>query len=199
VELGLGAYLAGVAELAAIAIALGFAAVQVRWRLLPAWSGAPARLAELIVGLALLVWAMEALGAIGALSEWALVALCVVLGLGIALIASRWRPRSGAHAPPSLPAGRIATAIGGLVVIALFAEWSGRAYSTQLYGMYGFDSLWYHMPFAARFAQQESLTELHYTSPALLSWFYPANSAGWERRCLRRGASGDRGGSARAR
>jgi hypothetical protein len=176
VELGLGAYLAGVAELAAIAIALGFAAVQVRWRLLPAWSGAPARLAELIVGLALLVWAMEALGAIGALSEWALVALCVVLGLGIALVASPWRPRSGAHAPPSLPAGRIATAIGGLVVVALFAEWSGRAYSTLLYGMYGFDSLWYHMPFAARFAQQESLTELHYTSPALLSWFYPANS-----------------------
>jgi hypothetical protein len=176
VELSFGAYLAGVAELAAIAIALGFAAVRVRWRLLPAWSGAPARLAELIVGLALLVWAMEALGAIGALSEVALVALCVALGLGIGLVASHSGPRAGAQAPPTHPAGRVATAIGGLVVVALFAEWSGRAYSTLLYGMYGFDSLWYHMPFAARFAQQESLTELHFTSPALLSWFYPANS-----------------------
>jgi hypothetical protein len=176
VELSFGAYLAGVAELGAIAVALGFAAVQVRWRLLPAWSGAPARLAELIVGLALLVWAMEALGAIGALSEVALVALCVALGLGIGLVASHSGPRAGAQAPPTLPAGRVATAIGGLVVVALFAEWSGRAYSTLLYGMYGFDSLWYHMPFAARFAQQESLTELHFTSPALLSWFYPANS-----------------------
>jgi hypothetical protein len=176
VELSFGGYLAGVAELAAIAIALGLAAVRVRGRLLPAWSGAPARLAELIVGLALLMWAMEALGALGVLSEVALVALCVVLGLGIGLLASRWGRDSDAQAPPSLPAGRVATAIGALVVVALFAEWSGRAYSTLLYGMYGFDSLWYHMPFAARFAQQESLTELHFTSPALLSWFYPANS-----------------------
>jgi hypothetical protein len=176
VELGLGAYLAGVAELAAIAIALGFAAVRVRGQMLPAWSGAPARLAELIVGLALLVWATEALGAIGVLSEVALVALCVVLGLGIGLVASQWVPRSGAQAPPRLPAGPVATAIGSLVVVALFAEWSGRAHSTLLYGMYGFDSLWYHMPFAARFAQQESLTGLHFTSPALLTWFYPANS-----------------------
>ena len=140
-ELSFGAYLAGVAELAAIAIALGFAAVRVRARLIPAWSGAPARLAELIVGLALLVWAMEALGAIGALSEVALVALCVVLGLGIGLAASLWGPRSRAQAPPSLPAGRVATVVGGLVVVALFAEWSGRAHSTLLYGMYGFDSL----------------------------------------------------------
>jgi hypothetical protein len=175
-ELGLGAYLAGVAELGAIAIALGFAAVRVRGRMLRAWSGAPARLAELIVGLALLVWATEALGAIGVLSEVALVALCVVLGLGIGLVASQWVPRSGAQAPPRLPAGRVATAISGLVVVVLFAEWSGRAHSTLLYGMYGFDSLWYHMPFAASFAQQESLTELHFTSPALLTWFYPANS-----------------------
>jgi hypothetical protein len=175
-ELGLGAYLAGVAELGAIAIALGFAALRVRGRMLPAWSGAPARLAELIVGLALLVWATEALGAIGVLSEVALVALCVVLGLGIGLVASQWVPRSVAQAPPRLPAGRVATAISGLVVVVLFAEWSGRAHSTLLYGMYGFDSLWYHMPFAASFAQQESLTELHFTSPALLTWFYPANS-----------------------
>jgi hypothetical protein len=177
VGLGLGAYLAGAAELAAIALALSFGAVRVRARLLPGWSGAPARLAEAVAGLALLVWSMEALGAVGALEEAPLVVLCVVVGVAIGLVAWRGAPTpAAARVPPGRAAGRVVTAIAGLVVVALFAEWSGRAYSTLLYGMYGFDSLWYHMPFAARFAQEGSLTQLHFTSPALLTWFYPANS-----------------------
>jgi len=175
--LSLAVYLAGVAELAAIALALGFGAVRTRARLVPGWTGAPARLAELVVGLALLVWSMEALGAVGVLEEAPLVALCVVVGVGVGLVASRGGPTvSSSQTPPARAAGRVVTAIAGLVVVALFAEWSGRAYSTLLYGMYGFDSLWYHMPFAARFAQEGSLTGLHFTSPALLTWFYPANS-----------------------
>ncbi len=175
--LGLGAYLAGAAELAAIALALSFGAVRVRARLLPGWSGAPGRLAEAVAGLALLVWSMEALGAVGALEEAPLVALCVVVGVAVGVVASRGAPTpAAAQVPPGRAAGRVVTAIAGLVVVALFAEWSGRAYSTLLYGMYGFDSLWYHMPFAARFAQEGSLTQLHFTSPALLTWFYPANS-----------------------
>ena len=176
--MSLGAYLAGVAELGAIVLALAFAALRVRARVLPGWSGAPARLAESVVGLALLVWALEALGAVGALEEAPLVVLCVALGTGIGLLASRWgetRPED-VSAPASRPSGRLATVIAGVVVVALFAEWAGRAHSTVLHGMYGFDSLWYHMPFAARFAQEGSLTQLHFASPALLTWFYPANS-----------------------
>jgi hypothetical protein len=175
--LGFGPYLAGVVELAAIVLALGFGAVRVRARLVAGWTGAPARLAELVVGIALLVWSMEALGVVGALEEAPLVALCVVAGVGVGHLATRGAPAAAsAQTPPARAAGRVATAIAGLVVVALFAEWSGRAYSTLLYGMYGFDSLWYHMPFAARFAQEGSLTGLHFTSPALLTWFYPANS-----------------------
>jgi Dolichyl-phosphate-mannose-protein mannosyltransferase len=176
-ELSLGAYLAGALELVAIALSLGVGATQTRARFLPGWSGAPARLAELVIGLALLLWAMEALGAVGAMEEAPLVGLCVVLGIGVGLLASG--PR-GAPTRPQVPpirrAGRVATAIACLLVVAVFAEWAGRAYSPLLYGMYGFDSLWYHMPFAARFAQEGSLTQLHFTSPALLTWFYPANS-----------------------
>jgi hypothetical protein len=177
VELSLGAYLAGVLELAVIAISLGFGALRAGARLLPGWSGAPARLAEAVAGLALLVWAMEALGTVGILDEAPLVALCVALGVGVGLLSgTRRTDLAGAQIPPSLLAGRVATAIAALIVVALFAEWSGRAHSTLLHGMYGFDSLWYQMPFAARFAQEGSLTQLHFTSPALLTWFYPANS-----------------------
>jgi hypothetical protein len=176
-ELSLGAYLAGALELVAVALSLGFGAARARARFLPGWSGAPARLAESVIALALLVWAMEALGAVGALEEAPLVGLCIALGVGVGLVASS--PRADAphpQTPLSRPGGRVATGIACLVVVALFAEWAGRAYSPLLYGMYGFDSLWYHMPFAGRFAQEGSLTQLHFTSPALLTWFYPANS-----------------------
>ena len=174
--LGLGTYLAGILELAAVAAALAWGAYRIRARLLPAWSGAPARLAELLVALALLVWSLEALGAVGLLEEGPVVALCVALGLAVGLLAAPRGAPADAQVPPAIAAGRVGTAVAALVVVALFAEWSGRAYTTLQYGMYGFDSLWYHMPFAARFAQEGSVTALHFTSPALLTWFYPANS-----------------------
>ena len=174
--MSLASYAVGVIELAVIAAALGWGAYRVRARLLPGWSGAPARLAELVVALVLLVWSMEALGTVGWLEEVPLVGLCVAVGLGLGLAASPRPMPSDAQAPPALPPGRAGVAVAALVTVALFAEWSGRAYPTLLYGMYGFDSLWYHMPFAARFAQEGSLTALHFTSPALLTWFYPANS-----------------------
>src|SRR5215218_4704810 len=98
--LSLAVYLAGVAELAALA--LGFGAVRARARLVPGWTGAPARLAELVVGLALLVWSMEALGAVGVLEEAPLVALCVVVGVGVGLVASRGGPAvSSSQTPPA--------------------------------------------------------------------------------------------------
>ncbi len=43
-------------------------------------------------------------------------------------------------------------------------------------GIYGGDSLWYHLPFAAAFAESGSITPLHFTDPLYLNWFYPQNS-----------------------
>ena len=43
-----GSYLLGAAELALVALSLGFAAFRLRQRLLPAWEGAPARLVEIV-------------------------------------------------------------------------------------------------------------------------------------------------------
>ncbi len=175
--LSAGQYLVAVAEIAVIAASLGFGALRFRSRLLPGWSGPPARLAELVGGAALLVWAMELLGGVGLLTEAGLIGMSVVLGVGVGVAAGRARPRP---APPQRPPFRqpsqLATGIAVLVVAGLFAQWAGRAYPSLLYGSYGFDGLWYHMPFAARFAQLGSLNELHFTSPALLTWFYPANS-----------------------
>ena len=44
---------------------MGFAAVAVRRRVLGDWTGAPARLAEVVIGLALIIAILELLGAVG--------------------------------------------------------------------------------------------------------------------------------------
>jgi hypothetical protein len=49
-----GDYLTGVIGLALVAGPLVFAAVRLRTRLLPGWEGAPARLAEAVIGVSLL-------------------------------------------------------------------------------------------------------------------------------------------------
>ena len=42
---------------------------------------------------------------------------------------------------------------------------------------FGGDTTWYHMPFAARFAQEHSIVHLHFTDPLrLAAWFYPQSS-----------------------
>jgi hypothetical protein len=43
-------------------------------------------------------------------------------------------------------------------------------------GMTGFDSTWYHGPFAAGFFQRGDTWSLHFIAPQFLAWFYPANS-----------------------
>src|SRR3978361_2053237 len=43
--------------------------------------------------------------------------------------------------------------------------------------MFGGDTTWYHMPFAATMAQEHSTVHLHFTDPLrLAAWFYPQSS-----------------------
>jgi hypothetical protein len=178
VPLSAGDYVLGVAELGAIVAALAFGAVRVRARLLPAWAGAPARLAEAVMGIAALIWVAELLGAIGQYREPALVVECVVVGVGGGLLAGTpgRRGTGAAEAPPAPAPGRIALWLAGAIAVLVVAHWSVPVRTSLTHGMYGYDTTWYHMPFAARFVQDASVTGLHFTSTSFLSWFYPANS-----------------------
>ena len=60
-----GDYLQGSLELLIVAAAMAFAAVRLRGRLLPGWSGASARLAEFVLGISLLVVTLELVGVVG--------------------------------------------------------------------------------------------------------------------------------------
>ncbi len=171
--MSVGGYVAGAVELAIVLGSLGFAATRLRARLLPAWEGAPARLAEAILGVALLVWVAELLGVVGLLREGSLVVACACVGLGS--VALR-RPERRGEAPPAAPVEPLAMLVAVGVVALLFAHWGLETKVALNNGVNNFDSLWYHLPYAADIAQSGSVTAFHHTDTVFLNWFYPQNS-----------------------
>jgi hypothetical protein len=174
--------------LAAVGVSVGFMAFQLRRRLMPRWDGAPARLVEFVVAIALLVWLGELLGTFGLFYDWALVIASVLLAAAIAAwprVLSRreggtaGRPRAVPDPPPAPPAGGgswLPWVVTVGVVALVFAHWGLTTKDALDRGIFNFDSLWYHMPFAADMVQSHSVTGLHYTETVFTNWFYPQNS-----------------------
>jgi len=168
------AYASGALELIAVAAAAGAGAARLRGRLLPAWSGSPAWLATSVLALALVILTAELLGTAGVLAESTFVPLAVLAGLALRFGVTPV-PRSGGG-PPAPDAGPLLTA-GGLAFAALaLAHFSIGTRISLGEGMSGFDSTWYHGPFAAGFAENGSTLDLHLIAPQYLAWFYPQNS-----------------------
>ena len=83
-RVSLSQYLLGAAELAVIVAALGLGAYYVRALLVPAWTGALARLAEFVLGISALIVISELLGLLKLLEEVPLLLACALVGLGAA-------------------------------------------------------------------------------------------------------------------
>jgi len=62
------------------------------------------------------------------------------------------------------------------VVALVFAHWGLTTADALSRGVFNFDSLWYHLPFAVEMADSHSVTGLHYTETVFANWFYPQNS-----------------------
>ena len=196
----LGRYALGAAGLAVICAALSFAAVAIRRRALADWTGAPARLAETVIGLALLIGILELLGAVGLFAFVPVLAASVLA----ALLARRWASLRSASLPddlaagpkgeagmpsgPSPRAGRpvrsgtatttawLATVLALLAAATVLAEWGALSIQSYNVGIRGFDSLWYHLPWAASFAQTGNVVSLRFTDVEYLTPFYPATA-----------------------
>ena len=176
---GTGEYLLGVAALAAIAVAMAIAGRTLRRALLPGWTGAPALLATGLLALATLVAISELLGLAGILDGVLLTAACVLVGGGalrLEPLVIRDEPRrrgadDGQRDAPAVSDTELWVAAGIALLVAV--QWAGPALLALDRGIYGGDSLWYHMPFAAHIAQTGSVTELLFTDPLYLNWFYP--------------------------
>src|SRR6185369_13781640 len=170
-----GDYLQGSIELIAVAAAMAFAAVRLRRRLLPGWSGASARLAEIVLGLSLLVVTLELVGVVGLYRPgWVLLAtIAAGIGVGMGL-----RP-SGGRAPalwaPQVAPIAVAVAVAAAALVA--AHWAMPTQTGLDIGMYLPNTTWHNAPFAARFVQDHQVGALHFTEVLSLTvWFYPQSS-----------------------
>ncbi len=170
-----GRYALGVVTLAIVAGSLAFAAVRIRRRWLHEWTGAPARLAECVIGIALLTGVMQVLGTVGLFRLVPLVVGCAVVGL-----VSAWAlPGGDLSHPRGTRSGETVPWLGlaaVVVAVVVLAEWAGPTLISYRYGIRTFDSLWYHLPWAASFAQSGQITTLHFTDVEYLTAFYPATA-----------------------
>ncbi len=175
VSVSAGRYVLGALALLLICGALGRAAFLIRRHLFPDWDGALARLAEALIALALSVALMEILGAVGLFRLIPILIGSLAIGLGT----QRALP-GGGDASPRAARGRGAVSWQGLAATAavavVAAEWAAPTLSSFDFGIRSFDSLWYHLPWAASFAQSGQITTLHFTDVEYLTAFYPATA-----------------------
>ncbi len=201
--LDLPRYLLGVLELALLAGFATLGAHALKVRLLPAFTGAPAHLATAVLALALLIWTAEILGSFGLFEPLPYLVGIGAVGLGLRLsVGGGWgcpsgllgfspgggslspsgqgekqdaaAPEGHPHPPSRKPsvATVIALAVAAVVIVKFGAEVRVKLGT----GMTGFDSTWYHGPFAAGFAQSGNTWDLHFIAPQFLAWFYPADA-----------------------
>jgi hypothetical protein len=196
-------YLLGVAE---IVLLTGFATLganQLRRRLLPDFSGAPAHLATAVLALAILLWVAELLGSFGLFAPVPYLVAVGAIGTCLGVVGRRTSPPAASPAGGAVggtaPEEASATAGGGgspaatglagqgactrgltliavLIAAAAVIHFAAGVRLRLGTGMTGFDSTWYHGPLAANFFQSGDTWDLHFIAPQFLAWFYPANA-----------------------
>ena len=183
----LGSYLLGALQLALVAGPIGFAAWRLRQRLLPRWAGAPARLVESIAAVAMVIWLSEILGTFGLFYAGALIGAAVLVAGTVVL----WPAGPAAAGDPPSPAttqgmvppttsptgeGFWSLLVMAAVIAATVFSWAVTTKHALDRGIFNFDSLWYHMPFAADMVQTHSVLGMHHVETVFTNWFYPQNS-----------------------
>ncbi len=182
------AYLAGTAGLLAGLTFVVIPAVLISRRLLPGWSGPVVVLSVFLLTVAVALIAAILLGSFGLLHGWSLLLLT-----GFFAAASLYWHRSFGseelaalgenelrepESPAATPGSRWRLLNLTALTVAAFALGAFSIGVRVKYGtgMTGFDSTWYHGPFAAGFAASGDTLSLNFLAPQFLSWFYPQNS-----------------------
>jgi hypothetical protein len=171
-----GSYIGGCFAVIGIVSAVGLGGYWLRRWIVPEFSGALARLADATIAVGLLVLSLELLGTLSILRTGWIIVVCIGVGLLGALLGWRKAPKDGREiSAPQVQT--IALVIALAVASFVVAEWTFPSQLSLDQGMFGGDTTWYHMPFAARFAQEHSIVHLHFTDPLrLAAWFYPQSS-----------------------
>jgi hypothetical protein len=178
-----GDYILGVIGLVAVALSMAIAGRTARRAALPGWTGTPALLADTVIAIGILVVVAELLGLFGALDGVLLVAASLIVGGGALRLepmliragarVARWGRGKETDLREARPVGRLELGAGIILALIVAAQWAGPTLLALDRGIYGGDSLWYHLPLAAHIADTGSVTGLLYTDPLYLNWFYP--------------------------
>jgi hypothetical protein len=175
VTLSAASYLAGALELAAIVAPLAYAAWRLRATALAAWTGAPARLVETVLAVVGLLWLSELLGTVGLFEDAPMIIGSIAVGIAAEFACRRLAP-SEAQAPPVAASSGLAWACAAIVCAGVAAGWMVPTLASLAGGMDRADTLWYHMPLAAKFVQTGHLGSIYHFDPIFFASFYPANS-----------------------
>lgn len=172
----LGSYIVGCLAVIGIVAADGLGGYWLRRWIAPEFSGALARLGDVTIGVALLVVSLQILGALSILRLGWIVIFSIAVGLLAALI-GYWKAPAERREVAAPRVQTLALLIAVAVASFTVAEWTFPSQQAMDVGMFGGDTTWYHMPFAATFAQEHSTAHLHFTDPLrLAAWFYPQTS-----------------------
>jgi hypothetical protein len=172
-------YIEGVALTILCVGAVTVGARSLRERMLSGWSGPPAWVADAVIAVSLVVVVLEVIGLAHLFYLPAAVIGCVAAG-GIAwMIGVRGKARPAAGSAPAAPArgqARVTRVIVAVGVGAVAAPWLGWTIFSYRHGMLTPDTIWYHLPQAARFVQTGSILHLQYFDRDPVTVFYPANA-----------------------
>jgi hypothetical protein len=173
-------FIVGLARLAGIVAPAAVVAHLVRRRYLSV-DGSLGVLAEAVLASSVLLVVAEALGLVGLMRPAALIPALVLLA-GVLWRLPGGQVASSAHsgqpdATESPRLGRDLTLVAMFVsVVVVSAQWCVQTANALGAGMANFDTLWYHMPFAAHMAQTGSVTGIQFTQADPYVAYYPANS-----------------------
>ncbi len=170
-------YLVAVALLALALVPLVLGARAVVHLRVPEWSGAVAGLATATLALGAVIVTAQVLGSVGLLRRGPLTLTLAVIGLAAFALARRLAAPSPRGPPPPRTGVGWDDRVAALAAVSAVAgTWGAVTVQTVRDGIYSGDSIWYHMPFAARFVQEGSTAHLHYIGTSNVIRFYPASS-----------------------
>ena len=181
-----GQFALGLVRLLAILLPLAVTARSLRRRYL-SLAGTLALLVDVVLSLSLLLLAAETLGLVGLDRPSGLIPLLILIAASSRLWAtprdvtetcaspgSAHTDSSPVTARKSLRDIQLLSLAAALVVVV--GQWCVEVADSLGSGMSNFDTLWYHMPFAARFAQSGYVTGIQFTQADPFVAYYPANS-----------------------
>jgi hypothetical protein len=144
-------------------------------------------LANVVISLAIVTCTAELLGAVGLFRLVPMTVGMAIVGLGIwfgvrrlpshvdgaVLVHIEEKSSATQAAPPKNARSALFAALA--ITSVVVADWSTRTVDALHHGMSSPDTIWYHMPFAARFVQDGSITALHFVDFGSDIAFYPEN------------------------